>query len=107
MNLYLLTQNDATGYDTYDSCVVAAESEQAARGTHPGYTTDRRADLDRDMWEEFTWLDDRVCHEKGWVAMRTAYSGWASRPSLVTVKLIGEAVRGTPAGVICASFNAG
>ena len=106
MNLYLLTQSDQRSYDTYDSCVVAAESEQAARGTHPGFTKERRADRETDTWEEYTWLDD-TCQEKGWVVMDTIYSGWASRPSLVTVRLIGEAVRGTPAGVICASFNAG
>lgn len=31
MNLYLLKQEINTGYDTYDSCVVAAESEEDAR----------------------------------------------------------------------------
>jgi hypothetical protein len=107
MNLYLLTQSDETGYDTYDSAVVAAVSEQAAQGTHPRYASERRADFDRDCWEEIAWLDTTVCQERGWVRMDTAYSGWASRPSLVVVKLIGVAVPETPAGVICASFNAG
>ena len=31
MNIYLLEQNDNTGYDTYDSMVVYAESKDAAR----------------------------------------------------------------------------
>ena len=35
MNLYLLTQRTNNGYDTYDSCVVAAESESDARTIHP------------------------------------------------------------------------
>jgi hypothetical protein len=30
----MLTQNQNNGYDTYDSAVVAAESEEAARSTN-------------------------------------------------------------------------
>ncbi len=38
MNLYLLSQSVNEGYDTYDSCVVAAETEDDARNMHPaGY----------------------------------------------------------------------
>jgi hypothetical protein len=36
MKLYLLSQGENNGYDTYDSMVVAAESEDAARQMHPG-----------------------------------------------------------------------
>lgn len=35
MNLYRISQNWNTGYDTYDSAVVAAESEDEARLIHP------------------------------------------------------------------------
>ena len=35
MNLYLISQDVNNGYDTYDSAVVAAETEQEARETHP------------------------------------------------------------------------
>ncbi len=35
MNLYLLSQNVNDGYDTYDSCVVAAESSDEARTITP------------------------------------------------------------------------
>ncbi len=35
MNLYLLSQNVNDGYDTYDSCVVAAESADEARTITP------------------------------------------------------------------------
>ena len=35
MNLYLLTQEDASGYDTYDSCVVAAKNEEDAKQIVP------------------------------------------------------------------------
>lgn len=36
-----------------------------------------------------------------------SFGTWARCPENVTVKLIGTATEGTPAGVICASFNAG
>lgn len=78
MDIYLITQSVATGCDTYDSAVVAAESEEAARNTHP------RLFPDWDRRED----------------------SWASSPDQVSAVLIGTAVPGTSAGVICASFNA-
>jgi len=35
MNIYLIDQDVVYGYDTYDSAVVAAESEEEARNIHP------------------------------------------------------------------------
>jgi hypothetical protein len=35
MNIYLISQDKNSDYDTYDSAVVAAESEQDAREIHP------------------------------------------------------------------------
>ena len=43
MKLWLLTQCDNTGYDTYDSCVVAAITEQEAKKIHP---------MGQDGWEQ-------------------------------------------------------
>ena len=43
MNLYLLTQSSARGWDTHDSCVVCAPDPEAARNTTPardGWPTD-------------------------------------------------------------------
>lgn len=77
MNLYLLTQNRIIGYDTYDSCVVAAKNEETARNINP----------------DGKWGDK--------------YSSWCLSPDYVDVKLIGKAVTGTEPGVVCASFNAG
>lgn len=45
MHLYLISQQTNNGYDTYDSAVVAAESEEAARSIHPGNS----------QWDEGTW----------------------------------------------------
>lgn len=77
MNLYLISQTENNDYDTYDSAVVAAETEGQARNTHP-----------RGVWPKgmnYSW----------------------TTPENVAAKLIGVAVEGTPAGVILGSFNAG
>jgi hypothetical protein len=37
MKLYLLTQTVNNDYDTYDSCVVAAENADDAQVMHPRY----------------------------------------------------------------------
>ncbi len=79
MNLYLLTQDENDGYDTYDSCVVAAKTERSAQRIHPSP------------------------YDKSWNAENRV---WASSPENVKVKRIGTALRKT-AGVILTSFNAG
>ena len=81
VNLYLLTQSSVGGYDTYDSAVVAAISAKKARETHPLH----RGKFHRD----------------------TNYLAWPNTPDEVNAKFIGKARKGTPAGIICASFNAG
>lgn len=81
MNLYLLTQDTNTGYDTFDSCVVVAETEDQARLIHPE--------------ERVNWL-----HKHN--------NCWPDTPDQVQVQLIGTASPGLDAGkVLCASFNAG
>lgn len=79
MNLYLVSQSEVRGYDTYDSMVVAAETKEIARGIYPAQYS--------------TWGDS---------------SGvWATSPMNVTAELIGTATPNIPRGVILASFNAG
>ena len=79
MKLYHIGRPDRCGWDEYSGAVVAARCEEDARLIHPdGYTTDER---------RFTAT---------WVA-----------PERVIVTLIGTSIRGTKAGVIEASFNAG
>jgi hypothetical protein len=84
MNIYKLSQTAVDGYDTYDSCVVAAVSAYAARRIHPSQYVDR-------TW----WLEDNH------------YPCWATKLEDVKVELIGKAKAGIPAGIIVASFNAG
>ena len=81
MKLYILCQSENVGYDTYDSAVVAAKSEDDARKIH--------ASGDDDHWKH-DWNHT-----------------WADKPEQVDVELIGTALRGTKRGVVLASFNAG
>lgn len=81
MRLYKLSQNVNNGYDTYDSCIVAAENEDEAAEIHPdGFLNNT---LENDEW--YTWC----------------------RIEDVKVEYIGEAKEGIERGVILASFNAG
>jgi len=81
MNIYLLTQESETGYDTYDSAVVIARSKAAAKKIHP---------------------------RGGLAEWKNRYSCWATSPDQVTATLIGTAaVDRTNGEVVCASFNAG
>lgn len=80
MNIYLLTQHDVTGYDTYDSCVVLAESEDEAKIIHPAY------------YEDFG--ENR--------------RSWTDNKDNVNVTFLGEyAGEYVDDDVVCASFNAG
>jgi hypothetical protein len=82
MKLWLISQAVNEGYDTYDSAVVAAETEADARQIHPSLSLDDGSGVPSPTW------------------------GWAP-PDAVEAKYLGEAKDGTPKGVICASFNAG
>jgi hypothetical protein len=79
MFLYKISQNVNNNYDTYDSVIVAAESEEDARMIRPD-TAD--------------WGSEQFC------------STWVSDPKDVIVELIGISFAKNP-GIILASFNAG
>lgn len=80
MNLYLISQDVNKEWDTYDSAVVAAESEKAARLTHPAGVS--------------------------WDGKKGDYDGTWCAVTDVKATLLGISVPGI-SGVICASFNAG
>lgn len=76
--MYKLSQEVNNDHDTYDSCVVVADSEEEALKIHPNY-----------RW-------DIVC---AWVTYGSRY---------IKVEYLGEAREGLEGGtVVCASFNAG
>ena len=88
MNLYLIRQNINRDYDTYDSAVVIANSEEEAKTIHP---------------EGYRWKDNKW--RGGW-AIDLANKTWC-HPEHVTVELIGTATYGDAGDVLIASFNAG
>ena len=79
MKLWVISQTVNRGYDTYDSAVVAAETEEEARNILPSGES---------------WDDAHL------------YGVWASKPSEVTVEYLGVTDRDI-AGIILSSFNAG
>ena len=93
MKLWRIAQSENNNYDTYDSAVVAAETEEDARNTYPG---------DYDVkWHGTKWLwhleDGRILdHSAG---------SWTI-PAHVSVEFLSDGYAGK-AGVVCASFNAG
>ncbi len=83
MKLWLISQTENNNYDTFDSAVVAADTEEEAKAVPPNVPFNDNPP----KWDEYVW---------------------ASSPAKVTAEYIGEAKPGTPAGtVICSSFNAG
>jgi hypothetical protein len=98
MELYLLSQTENVGYDTYDSCVVAASDPEEAVRTGP----DEYAKWDE---EEQKFYDDYGNGKKQYHNGR--FSTWASHIKNIQVRHLGKAVEGTEEGYILASFNAG
>lgn len=105
MNLYLISQIYADGYDTYDSAVVAAASEQEARETHPSPFVTHHRD---GVWYG-TYADSPHTRKRGTCGKEYVQDGYdwvpADQLDLIEVELLGTTDR--DAGVICASFNAG
>lgn len=95
MKLYKIWQTVNVGYDMYDSAVVAAESMDDARLTHPTGVYEWRVDT----WYRPDYSDKNIFVKASW-------DGWVE-PYDVEVKYIGEAEIGTQPGLIVSSFNAG
>lgn len=102
MKLWLISQDSNYDYDTYDSAVVAAETEEEARKTLPwdhdyAYSWDEQGRL----------LTINVEHRAKEKWKLADSDSWVNRLSQVRVEYLGEARDGHPAGVVLASFNAG
>ncbi len=86
MNIYKISQSVNVDWDTYDSAVVYAESEEAAKLIHPS---------------------GNDCKAPSGHSIRDgAYGCWTSEEN-ITVELLGSAINSAEQGVIVASFNAG
>ncbi len=87
MNLYKVNQEENCGWDTFDSAVVVAESEEQAKKVNVGCGS--------------SWLDDENKDIN-------PYANWATKTYNVKAELIGIYTGALPAGsVIISSFNAG
>lgn len=93
MKLWLISQNVNNNYDTYDSAVVGAETEDEARNIYPDHWDCK--------WSGSKWLwhldDGRV--------LDYGSKSWTS-PDNVSVEFLADGYEG-PAGTVVASFNAG
>ncbi len=85
LKVYLLTQRELCGYDTYDSCVVIAASDSDAQLIHPGGDNE----YDWDPVNNWSWVSKDDVSKVNVTELGLANS---------------EQVAGT---VICASYNAG
>lgn len=98
MKIWLISQTENNGYDTYDSAVVAAETSEEAKRIGPDGSS---------KWSLRTEPGDDS-PSWGWFGNgRGSETSWAISLEAVSVKYIGEAGAGTGKGVILASFNAG
>ena len=86
--LWLLTQTENGGYDTYDSCVVAAKTKEQAVEISPRH-------------KRFPKNEYPTANAFGYM------SGWAHSPDGVTAEKIGVAKEELDGKVIITSFNAG
>ena len=96
MNIYLITAKNHGGYDTYDSAVVVAESEDAARVTSPS--------------DYYRWIDGQwhFVYAYGSSEPERSRDDWPNNPldsGVVDVQLVGAAAPGSEAGVVCSSYN--
>lgn len=99
MFIYLLSQNDNTGYDTYDYVVVVASSEHEAKRLHPSGDCYKYCES-REGWY-------RVPPEGSVSTPTSPDDSWADTLQGVAITKIGDACPSAKAGVVCASFNAG
>lgn len=93
LKLYRITQNEKTGYDTFDSAIVCAEDENAAKKIHPAEGMDAFSGFPSKEEEPDVWTRNPWC--------------WCSHPDAVKVSYLGIAAGALPKGAILASYNAG
>lgn len=94
MKLWKIWQEQNQTYDTYDSAVVAAETEEVAKKIIPGHGKE---------WSQDGKLMRRIRDK----VQLDQWPSWASELSAVQVQYLGEASPDIETGIIVASFNPG
>jgi hypothetical protein len=92
MNIYLISQDENTEYDTFSDAVVIAENAEMARQIHP------EIDWGHEMSSNAIWAEYGDDIRGG---------SWCSSPEKVKVELVGQAMPGAVEGIILTSFHAG
>lgn len=103
MNIYKISQNINNGWDTYDSAIVCAESEEDARKIHPSkYVTHERDGIWYGTFSGGKDIGKEYEHEN-------CGSTWVRNTNLdkIKVEFIGKANENIKRGLILGSFNAG
>jgi len=104
MRVYMMSQEENTGYGTYDSVVVIAENEQDARTIHPSEYVTHNHD---GKW--YGTYSGRTAPEGEYETENEGYGAWVEFEDIGKIKVteIGEADKDQERGIVCASFNAG
>ncbi len=102
MKLFLISQDVNNDYDTFDSAVVAAKSEQDAREIHPSEFVTHVTD---GLW--MGTYSERAKKSGEYETENGGFNSWLEHPDIdqVKVEYLGQTQK--ERGVICASFNAG
>lgn len=88
LKLFLLSQDENSGNDTYDSIIVCAKSPEIAKEFHPDWKAKGPKSL-KELW-------------------KSPWSTWASSPEYVKIIYLGMAAKKFKENeIICASFNKG
>ena len=95
MNIYLVERRDNVDWDEYYGFVIASESPEEARKTHP--------DTPRYTWSQTEWLTPKGLPDRDG---RYSWIGVGDIDAL-EVTQIGVAIDGTKSGIILTDFKAG
>jgi len=112
--LWFLSQKENNNYDTYDSLVIAAYTENEAKRIHPKerWWGDKiKYDIENDYWtyerKIYTFNSD-TWNNKETIIYVKYEEGWAFSAEKVIAQCIGVALDNCRnRQIICASFNAG
>jgi len=99
MKLYLISQDRISGYDTYDSAVVAAKDEADARTIHPSrFVTHHK---------NGKWMGTYSGGKNIGGEYDNDCSSWVSFSDIDSISVEYLGITKKERGVVCASFNAG
>ena len=97
LNIYKIWVDSWLGYDTYNSAIVVARDEEAARHIHPGSTPENPVR---------GYNSKTYRYDKPWYESDEYLDSW-TKPENVSVALVGTTDFFEEGVVLLASYNAG